>query len=856
MSIMKAIRLRTAHLVDPIGIDVKTPMLSWNVMGGTKQTAYQIIAVCDDGKIWDTGKVYSNSMHIVYGGTACSRLRVSWKICVWDENDVPGEWSRSAYFEYAFLEKNDWKAKWINPEIELFKETENQPASVLVRHFELESVKNARIYSSCHGVYALYINGIRVKENILTPGTSEYWYRMPYQTFDVSDYLICGDNKIEAVLGDGWYRGCNGNTGTRNVFGTDIALLLQLEVDKKIVLISDENWKASQEGMIRFNDIQLGEKVDARMNPKNFHDVKIEDHSLNNLMCMNSLPICEKECFSAKLICTPNGEQVLDFGQNMSGYVAFKINAKSGQTLKLTHGESLDEDGNFTDENIDTIGRKMPLHQVIEYTCKDGLNEYTPTMCIFGFRYAKVETDIPITGDEFTAHAVYSDMATTATFNCDNVLVNKFFKNVIWSQKSNFVDIPTDCPQRERSGWTGDAAIFVDAGLMLMDSYPVFSKWLGECRVNQYEDGRIPNINPRRQKSPNIFDKMYDASCAWGSACVIVPYAMYQNSGDRSILKDNYAMMKRWLDFCEKKAKKSRLQNLFSRNPYKNYIIDTGIHYGEWLEVGIPMEQSMKEIIFHGAPDIDTAYFAYICRLMTYIAKILDMPDDVCYYEKLYEKTNKAYHSIELPDGEIHSDHQCRYVRPLQLGLLSEDESKRAALALNELVKNCGYHLNTGFLTTGSLCKVLGEYGYVDTAYRVLLQEDSPGWLYAVKNGATTIWESWEGLRGSAGVSSLNHYSKGAVASWMIKGIGGISVEDRLIKIKPQVSKLLKFAEVSFESNVGTIKSKWEHIDGYIEYTIEIPSNTEGVFILRNDTQKELSVGINKFIINIDEAIL
>ena len=847
---MKAVRLKAAHLINPLGIDIRQPMLTWNVTSGVVQTAYRVVAFSDGDEIWDTGKVYAQEMQTVYAGPANSRQRIQWKVCVWDENDAQGQWSEPAFFEFAFLDKQEWEAKWINPEVETFNPEENQPASVLIKRFALDVIGNARAYVSAHGIYVLSVNGKRIKENVLTPGTSEYWYRLPYQTFDVSDYLQLGENKIEVMLGDGWYRGCNGNTGTRNVFGTDIALLLQLEVDGRVVVVSDESWKAAQDGPVFFNDIQLGENVDARKIPTHFHHVKVEERfGFDNLMCMNTLPIREKEAFPAQLIRTPNGETVLDFGQNMAGYVSFKLNAKAGQKLVMTHGEYLNDDGNFTDKNLDTVGRKKSLHQVVEYTCKDGLNEYTPTMCIFGFQMVKVETDIAITGEEFTAHAVYSDMEQQTDFECDNQLVTQFFKNVIWSQKSNFVDIPTDCPQRERSGWTGDAGVFVGTGLMLMDSYPVFAKWLGECRVNQYPDGKIPGINPRRQPKPSFMDQLYDGSTAWGDASVIIPYTMYRDRGDKRILEQNYPMMRRWMDYCEKKAKKNRLKNKFSRNPHKNYIIDTGIHYGEWLEAGISMEESMKNIIFNGVPDIATAYFAYSSRMMAQIADILGKSEDARYYAELYKKANSAYHWLELRDGRIHSDRQCRYVRPLQLGLLTAEEANTAAKDLNDLVVNNNYHLNTGFLTTGSLCRVLAEYGYVDTAYRILLQEDTPGWLYAVKNGATTVWESWEGCNGSTGVSSLNHYSKGAVASWLIEGICGIRVAGQHIVIKPQVSALMQYAKASYTAPAGTVRSQWRYIGEKVEYTITIPANTKAVFVQPDGTEKVLQVGENTFVI-------
>lgn len=854
---MKAVNLKTAYLKNPLGIDFIHPYLSWNDTDGVRQSAYQVTAFCDGKEVWNTGKKDGSDMHVIYGGPAQSRSRIEWRVKIWDENGREGEESETAYFEYAFLKKEDWKAKWINPELEEFDKEENQPASILVKEFTLGRTENARVYASAHGIYALFINGKQVKENLLTPGTSEYWYRLPYQTFDVSGYLNRGKNRIEVLLGDGWYRGCNGNTGTRNVFGADIALLLQMEVEKRPVIVTDESWLAAQDGPVYYNDIQNGERVDARKTASDFHEVKEEDFGYDNLICTNTLPIREKETFRAKLIVTPDGGKVLDFGQNMSGYVSFRIQAKKGQKIKMTHGEFLDREGNFSDSNIsNTIGRKKKLHQVVEYTCREGLNEYIPTLCIFGFQMVKVETDIEITGEEFTAHAVYSDMEETSSFSCSSPLVNQLVKNTIWSQKSNFVDIPTDCPQRERSGWTGDAGVFVDTGLLLMDSYPVFSRWLGECRVDQYPDGRIFNMAPRRQPKPGWLDKMYDGSTGWGDAVIIIPYTMYKIFGDRTILEENYEMMKGWLGYCEQKAKKSRLKNRFRKNPYRKYTIDTGIHWGEWLEAGVSTEEAMKNIIFNGVPEIATAYFSYSSRMMSEIAEILGKKEDARRYKELAENARKAYNYIEVKEGKISSDRQCRYVRPLYMGLLNEKDARQAASDLNDLVIKNGYHLNTGFLTTPYLCRVLADYGYVETAYRLLLQEDAPGWLYAVKNGATTIWESWEGNMGGTGFASLNHYSKGAVVSWLFEGICGIHVNGEKIIIEPQVCPLLDHAEAVYKSPVGEIRSGWRFIekeaDKMVEYVIVIPANTEAEFILPGQVKRTLSAGKNRFCISGD----
>lgn len=847
---MKAVDLRCEHMIDPLGIDIIKPVLSWSCEGGKKQKAYRLIAKNEDEVLFDTGKVETNKTFTAYEGKAVSRSRIFWHVILWDEEEKMEE-SEEAFFEYGLLNK-EFEAKWICPEEKDPSADRFHPASYLINSFEVNDFKKARIYATAHGIYNIYLNGERVMENVLTPGTSEYWYRLPYQVFDIAKYLHKGNNRIEVTLGEGWYRGCNGNTGTRHVFGDDLALLLQVELDEKVVLKSDESWKACQDGPIYFNDIQLGEKVDARKNIENYHVVRIMDFGYDNLICANTVAIKEKESFPARLIHTPDGNKVLDFSQNLAGWISFRLNAKEGQKLKITLGEYLDEEGYFSDKNFETIGRKEPLHQVIEYTCKEGLNEYKSQFCISGFQYALIETDIEITGEEFLSHAVYSDIALTSKFECDNKLVNKLFENAIWSTKSNFVDIPTDCPQRERSGWTGDAALYAYTGLRVMDTYPVYRKWLGEERVVQYEDGRVRNFAPRRSRELSFMDKLYDGSTAWGDCSVIVPYEMYKLNGDKKILEENYIFMKRWLQYCEKKARKSRLKNIF--DPYRKYIIDTGIHYGEWLEAGISMADGMKEILFKGIPEVATAYFASSCRMMKEIAAILNKKEDEGYYEKLYQKTLEAYRHLEIEKDAIYkTDRQCRLIRPLQMGLLDENDTKKVAARLNELVVNNGYHLNTGFLTTPHICRVLADNGYIETAYRLLLQESTPGWLFAVKNGATTIWESWEGYFGDIGVASLNHYSKGAVASWLLDGICGINVSYDKITIRPEACRLMKYARASVKTEVGEIISGWEYEGDELVFEVTIPSNREAEFIYPDGRKAILEAGTHKLTYSVKE---
>ena len=314
-------------------------------------------------------------------------------------------------------------------------------------------------------------------------------------------------------------------------------------------------------------------------------------------------------------------------------------------------------------------------------------------------------------------------------------------------------------------------------------------------------------------------------------------------------MEENYDMMRRWLGYVEKKGHKHRFFNRFKKNPYKNYVIDTGIHRGEWLEPDISVAESTKAMLFHGVPDIATAYYAYSSKMMAEIAGILGRAEDAKHYKQLAENATRAYNYLEVKEGHISSDRQCRYVRPLYMGLLSEKDAKTAAKDLNELVIRNNYHLNTGFLTTPYLCQVLADYGYVETAYKVLLQEDTPGWLFAVKNGATTIWESWEGYFGDIGFASLNHYSKGAVISWLIEGICGIHVKGQEVTVQPRPCRLLGYAEGNFDSPVGMVRSRWEYKVNQVEYTVEVPANTKAKFIAPDGKEQKLEVGQNKIVI-------
>ncbi len=722
-----------------------------------------------------------------------------------------------------------WQAKWIDPELP-HDEKERQPASVLRKSFAVKSTDNAVLHITCHGLYEAVLNGRRVGDFVLAPGVDDYKKRLQVQAYDVSALLREGENELRVILGDGWYRGNNGIDGSHNLSGNDLALLCQLEADGEVLLCSDESWEASQEGPVRQNDMELGEVYDARMEEiAGWHGVRAKNYGFANLVPTESVPIREKERFEGKLFTTPNGETVIDFTQNLAGYTELCVTAKAGQTLTLWHGETLDENGNFTQSNYDPGGRNKNggIPQKLSYICKDGLNVWKPQFCIFGFRYAKLETDVDLTDAVFTSIAVYSDMAQTGFFECGNANVNRLFENSLWSMRSNFCDIPTDCPTRERAGWTGDAGAFAPTAVYLADCYPVLSKWLAECRLAQGKDGCIANIAPANNVT-GVIGRIIKGSAGWGDACVIVPWALYEAYGDKSILEENYDMMARWLRFCEKRAAKTRLRNI--RNPYKKHLVDKGFHFGEWLEPDVSSMEAMRQNMTKGSPEVATAYYFRSAALMARIAAILGKTEDEKKYAAIADGAKKAYRFACTKDGKISSDRQCEYVRPIAFGLLDGEEAQAAADELDALVQKNAYHLNTGFLSTPFLCSVLADHGHTDTAYRLLLQDTCPSWLYAVNKGATTIWETWDGVREDGTVhDSLNHYSYGAISGWLFSGVCGIRLSEGKLTLCPKPDPSLGWAKAEWRSPVGTIRSAWKYEENklILDFSAPIPATVE-----------------------------
>ena len=847
---MKACRLKVNGISPPLGIDFGRVTVSWLVEDGKKQSAFRVVLDTKNRVLDDSGKQKSGKMSFSPPGDIPSKTHVKYSVTLWDENDKEGE-TVSGEFE-TVIAPNEWIAKWIDPEQvrpePCYRAMDGFPlnrASYLKKEFELTETENARLYATAHGVYNLYLNGIAIEDYYMAPGISDYEHRLQVQTYDVSPLLKKGKNELLVTIGEGWWRGDVSCGMYRYRWGVDLALLCQLEIGGKPVMVSDESWVASGNGPLGENDTMRIECYDARREINDWHAVKIEDFGYGNLVGVVNRVI-PHERFSAKLITTPNGQKVLDFGQNIAGYVELCLEAKGGELIRLTHGEVLGTDGNFQNDNFQD-GSTPLCRQVVEYTCRAGKNKFHQTKCFYGFRYVLIETDLPIDGSEFTAVSVYSDMEQIGFFECGDGRVNRLFENVIRSMKSNFLDVPTDCPTREKLGFTGDCQVFAPAALYLMDSYPVIHRWLRETVSCQAENGCILYVCPPK-KGHQDEPKDKDGSAGWSSAMSIVPNVIMNALGSAEYVREFYPAIKKWVAYNLNKAKECRPVHEALPENIKNYIIDTANNWGEWNEPGRGPADYFKESEENGHAEVATAFFALDCLIASKIARELGENEDAEYYSDLFEKVKTAYRYMYTENGRINSTRQCHFVRPIIHGLLDGDEVQAAADTLAELIKENGNVIGTGFLTTCHICNVLTDYGHADTAFDLLLQTENPSWLYQVEHGATTIWESWSGHDSKGNPQgSHNHYSLGAVTEWMMSRVLGIRVTGDSITLRPYSDRRLGYAKGSYLSPVGKISSEWRYEGDSIVFEFELPPNTEADIILPDGSCHKAATGKHCF---------
>ena len=865
---MKAIHLRTEYMDRPLGLDLLEPRLYWHCAGGTCQTAYRIVAAQEGRPVWDTGKVASAQMtHIPYGGPdLTSRARITWRVCLWDEADVPGSWAES-WFEMGLLHPQDWTAGWITGGYTP-KKNRRYPVDCFKKDFALtKAVRSARLYATACGIYGAALNGSRVGGFVLAPGSTDYRKRLQYQVYDVTA-LLGAQNSLTLALADGWYRGSLGAYGQTNVYGRETAILCQLEIfytdGSRETINSGADFAWSNDGPIRFADLQDGEVYDAARRPGYSGRARLARvHPA--LVCGNNLPVTEHEHFSPTLLTTPSGQRVLDFGQNLAGFISFTVKGKAGQTIRLRMGETMEDSGEFTQKNFQLQkpvkawgaltslllvlgqGDKVPGEkqatplQEITFTCSGGTDHYKTAFALFGFRYALLETELEIPPENFQAIAVYTDLEQTGSFHCSNPLINRFVENTRWSMKSNFADVPTDCPTRERLGWTGDAQVFFDTAAYLMGTAPFYRKYMQDM-----EDGRLKNKTLPAVVPYSGMSMLYDntgMSVGWADAQVLIPYRCWKMYGDENILRRFYGMMRDYAQYLIAHAG-PRDKKAAQTNPYSKYLYEKGMHLGEWLE-----PEEWKDAKPGGGtphPEECTAYLCYTMTCLQEIAQAIGKTQDAALYAEYAAGARREYQWMFLQNGAPDTDRQAKLVRPLALGLAEDGEAKTALEhRLAQAVEHSGCHVGTGFLSTPFLLQTLTEAGRADLAYRLMENEDCPGWLYEVRQGATTVWESWEGPHAKdAGVGSLNHYSPGSACQWLFDTVAGIRVDgENHFTIAPVPGGTLTEASARYDSLYGTVQSGWKRLGGRTEFVIELPPNTQAEVILPGGEKHALQSG-------------
>ena len=838
------------NLSNPLGIDNLQPRFSWQLISTKRnvmQTAYEIEVSADGAKtgkrsIWKSGKVLSDqSVYVNYAGPSMeSGKKYFWRVRVWDNYGNPSAWSEPAYWQMGLLKPADWKANWIQTG---FKEdTVSRPSPLFRKTFNTsKKIKSATAYITAHGMYEVSINGKRVGDAYLTPGWTSYNKRLPYQQYDVARLLNEGNNALGVMLGSGWYRGYIGFSNQKNFYGKELSLLFQLDIlytdGTSETIISDESWKSST-GSIVSSEIYNGETIDARkektgwttpsFSDKEWSGTKVIQADKSILIATSNEPIRKHEIFKAqKLTKTPKGEVVIDFGQNLVGWVQVRVKGNSGDQITLYHAEVLDKQGNFYTENL------RPAKQQNNYILKGGAEEvFEPHFTFQGFRFIKVE-GFPgeIKLENFTAVALYSDMRPTGNFTCSNPLINQLQHNIQWGQKGNFIDVPTDCPQRdERLGWTGDAQAFSRTATFNMGVHNFFSKWLKDVAADQI-NGSVPFV------VPNVLGAAASGSAGWADAATIVPWNMYLAYGDKKILDDQYASMKAWVGYMEKNS--------------TNYLWNKGFHFGDWLFYR-PDDDNDGRAAVTDKYLIAQAFFAHSTQLIINAANVLGRQEEAAKYTELLRQVKDAFiKEYTTPNGRLVSSTQTAYVLALNFDMLPDPLRQQAAEKLVQNIKSYGNHLTTGFLGTPYLCHVLTRFGYVDVAYTLLMQESYPSWLYPVKMGATTIWERWDGIKPDGtfqtpGMNSFNHYAYGAIGDWMYRTIAGIDTyEDnpgyKHIRIKPHIGGNLTFAGADLQTYYGKVSSTWKVENGKLAFDVEIPPNTTATIHVPGSSAAEIS---------------
>lgn len=830
--------LRCEYLTDPLGLEVAQPRLSWELAAGRRgqgQTAYQVRAAAtrerlqaDQPDLWDTGRVAAPlTTQAVYAGRPlAARERAWWQVRVWDGAEAPGPWSAPAWWEMGLLTRAAWQAQWIGAPLVGGPQT-GIPAPFLRRAFTLaRPPRTARLYVTALGLYEMRLNGQRVGEAVLTPGWTDYRRRVNYQAYDVTALLNAGDNVLGAVLGDGWYCGYLGWHG-RQFYGDRPRLLAQLELTDdagRTTLVSDDSWRYAF-GPLLANDLLMGESYDARLEQPGWDQPGFAEAgwapaavfpdpglTLSGAPGPAVRPMGERTPIAVRPV--PGREPtrwLFDFGQNLVGRTRLTVSGPRGLTLTLRFAEALTAEGQLYTANL------RGARQTDHYTLRgEGVETYEPRFTFHGFRYVEVAgAPTPLTAEALTAIVLHSETPPTGEFECSDPLLNQLQQNIQWGQRGNFLEVPTDCPQRdERLGWTGDAQVFVRTAAFNMDVAAFFTKWQKDLAEAQTALGQIPPVAPEVAIGE-------DGGPAWADAVLICPWTIYQCYGDERLLAEHYPVFVRYLDYL--RATSPGLIRAHPEGPARQ-------GYGDWLALdgsGDLRGQTPRDLI-------GTAFFAHAADLMRQIATVLKKPADAEAYAQLGADVRRAFQARFLtPAGLLVAQTQTAYVLALHFDLLPEAHRPAAVAALTADIEKRGWHLSTGFVGTPYLLPVLSRFDRLEVAYRLLRQTTWPSWLYPVTQGATTIWERWDGWtaeRGfqDPGMNSFNHYAYGSVGAWMYAVVAGLDLDPAQpgfarVVIRPRPGGGLTWARAAYRTMHGRLACAWRVAAGRVTLEVTIP---------------------------------
>ena len=856
--------LRVEYLTNPIGIDVVQPRLSWRIAStrrNTMQAAYQVQVTTSEASLtrganllWDSGKMTSDaSVFVDYvGPPAVPETRYYWRVRVWDTDGRASPWSPVAFWETGLLQPGDWTARWIGPP-PTPSDTLPSPSPLLRRAFRIDDrVRFARLYVTSLGLYELYLNGQRVGDQFFTPGWTSYRRRLQYQTFDVTPLLRSGANVVGAMLGDGWYRGKLGFFGQRNLYGRRLALRAQLEIrfesGRTERVVSDSGWKTTA-GPVLASDIYGGETYDARRELNGWASAPYDDHQwaavalldppVAALVASMSPPVRRvRELRPVSIKRAPSGEMLFDLGQNFTGWARLSARGAAGTTVTLRFGEVLDRDGNLYTANL------RAASQTDRYTLSGKSREvYEPHFTFHGFRYVAV-AGLPNPPDSttITGIAVSSDLGQTGSFVTSDSLLNQLQHNIVWGQRSNFLDVPTDCPQRdERLGWTGDAQVFARTAAFNMDVSGFFAKWLSDVAADQDPSGSVPWVIPNPLGGDSV---RFAGTAGWSDVAVIIPWTMYLTYGDRRLLERQYPSMRAWVDYARRRV-----------GP--DLIWRPGWQFGDWL--ALHSDDPSYPGATTGTDLIATAFLAHSTDLVARTASVLGRADEATAYRARFQAIREAFNrEFVSSTGRVGENTQTAYALALAFDLLPDSLVSSAAGRLAHDVEAREHHLTTGFLGTPYLLHVLDATGHIGDAFALLTQRTYPSWLYPITRGATTMWERWDGIRPDSsfedpGMNSFNHYAFGAVGDWMYQNIGGIDLDPaapgyRRSRIAPRPGAGLTSASASLETVYGTLQSAWRLEGQRFVLDVTVPANTSAEVTLwdaRLDQVREGGVPLN-----------